>query len=91
MSLAKLIVLRFSAGGDAGRYDSIIGEVISAAPDIVVTANNPVVLRFKTLTKSTPIVALMGDPVAWGIVRSLAHPGGGTVPDMLDQRLDIRI
>jgi putative ABC transport system substrate-binding protein len=72
----NLVVLRFSAGGDAARYDSIIGEVIRAAPDIVFTANNPVVLRFKALTKSTPIVALMGDPIAWGIVSSLAHPGG---------------
>jgi putative tryptophan/tyrosine transport system substrate-binding protein len=68
--------LRFSAGGDPARYDSIIGEVISAAPDVVITGNNPLVLRFKALMKSTPIVALMGDPVACGIVRSLAHPGG---------------
>jgi putative ABC transport system substrate-binding protein len=72
----NLVVLRFSAGGDPARYDSTIDEVISAAPDVVITANNPLVLRFKALTKSTPIVALMGDPVAWGIVRSLAHPGG---------------
>ncbi len=72
----NLVVLRFSAEGDPARYDSIIGEVIRAAPDVVITGNNPLVLRFKALTKSTPIVALMGDPVAWGIVRSLAHPGG---------------
>jgi putative ABC transport system substrate-binding protein len=72
----NLIVLRFSAEGDPARYDSIIGEVISAAPDVVITGNNPLVLRFKALTKSAPIVALMGDPVAWGIVGSLAHPGG---------------
>jgi putative tryptophan/tyrosine transport system substrate-binding protein len=72
----NLVLLRFSAGGDAARYDSVIGEVISAAPDVVITANNPLVLRFKALMKSTPIVALMGDPVAWGVVRSLAHPEG---------------
>jgi putative tryptophan/tyrosine transport system substrate-binding protein len=72
----NLVVSRFSAGGDAARYDSVIEQVISAAPDIVFTANNPVVLRFKALMTSTPIVALMGDPVAWGIVTSLAHPGG---------------
>jgi putative ABC transport system substrate-binding protein len=72
----NLVVLRFSAEGDPARYDSIIGEVISAAPDVVITENNPLVLRFKALAKSMPIVALMGDPVAWGIVESLAHPGG---------------
>lgn len=70
------VILRFSARGDPTRYDSTIGEVIRAAPDVVVAANNPLVLRFKALMKSTPIVALMGDPVAWGIVQSLAHPGG---------------
>jgi putative ABC transport system substrate-binding protein len=72
----NLVVLRFSAEGDPARYDSIIGQIISAAPDVVITGKNPLVLRFKALTKSTPIVALMGDPVAWGIVESLAHPGG---------------
>jgi putative ABC transport system substrate-binding protein len=72
----NLVVLRFSALGDPTRYDSIIAEVIRAVPDVVVTANNPLVLRFKALMKATPIVALMGDPVAWGIVPSLAHPVG---------------
>ena len=72
----NLVVSRFSARGDPARFDSIIGELISAGPDVVITGNNPLVLRFKALTKSTPIVALMGDPVAWGIVESLAHPGG---------------
>lgn len=72
----NLVISRFSAGGDAGRYDSVINEAINANPDVVVAANNPLILRFKALMKSTPIVALMGDPVAWGIVPSLAHPGG---------------
>jgi putative tryptophan/tyrosine transport system substrate-binding protein len=72
----NLVISRFSAGGDPARYDSIIGEVIKAAPDVIVAANNPLILRFKALVKSTPIVALMGDPVAWGIVQSLSHPGG---------------
>ena len=72
----NLVISRFSAGGDAGRYDSVINQAINANPDVVVAANNPLILRFKALMKSTPIVALMGDPVAWGIVPSLAHPGG---------------
>ena len=72
----NLVVLRFSAGGDPTRYDSIIGEVIRAVLDVVVTVNSPLVLRFKALMQATPIVALMGDPVAWGIVPNLARPGG---------------
>lgn len=72
----NLVILRFSAEGDPARYDTMIGEIIRTAPDVVVAANNPLVLRFKELMKTTPIVGLMGDPVAWGIVPSLAHPGG---------------
>jgi putative ABC transport system substrate-binding protein len=72
----NIVILRFSAEGDPSRYDGLIEEVIRADPDVFVVANNPLVLRAKALMKSTPIVALMGDPVAWGIVKALAHPGG---------------
>lgn len=71
----NLIVLRFSAEGDTTRFDSVVREVISASPDLIITGNNPFVLRFKALVQSIPIVAFMGDPVAFGIVGNLAHPG----------------
>lgn len=72
----NLTIFRFSAQGDPTRYDGMIDQVIRTDADVVVTANNPLVLRFKALMKSTPIVALMGDPVAWGIVPSLSQPDG---------------
>jgi putative tryptophan/tyrosine transport system substrate-binding protein len=72
----NLVVLRFSAGGNPARYDPIIREVVSASPDVVITANNPLVLRFKALVHSIPVLALMGDPLAFGIVDSLARPDG---------------
>jgi putative ABC transport system substrate-binding protein len=34
------------------------------------------VLRLKEATSTIPIVGNMGDPIAWGIVDSLARPGG---------------
>jgi putative ABC transport system substrate-binding protein len=43
---------------------------------MVFTANNPLVLRFKALVHSIPVVALMGDPLAFGVVASLARPDG---------------
>jgi putative tryptophan/tyrosine transport system substrate-binding protein len=72
----NLVVLRFSAEGDPARYDPMIHDVVSAAPDVIVTANNPLVLRFKALEHSIPVVAMMGDPLAFGIVASLARPEG---------------
>jgi uncharacterized membrane protein YgcG len=70
----NLVVLRFSAEGDTSRYDPIVRDVVSASPDVVFTANNPLVLRFKALVHSIPVVALMGDPLAFGIVAGLARP-----------------
>jgi putative tryptophan/tyrosine transport system substrate-binding protein len=72
----NLVVLRFSAEGDAARYDPMVRDVVSASPDVVMTANTPLVLRFKALVHSIPVVALMGDPLAFGVVTSLARPEG---------------
>ncbi len=49
---------------------------MSAAPDVIITGNVSLVLRFKALVQSIPIDALMADPIANGIVTSLARPGG---------------
>src|SRR4029077_20920083 len=72
----NLVALRFSAEGDTARYGLIIRDVVSAAPDVIFTANNSLVLRFKALVHSIPVVALMGTPLESGIVASLARPEG---------------
>jgi putative ABC transport system substrate-binding protein len=72
----NLVALRFSAEGDTARYDPIISDVMSAAPDVIFTAGNPLVLRFKALVHSIPVVALMDDPLTNGVVASLARPDG---------------
>jgi putative ABC transport system substrate-binding protein len=72
----NLVALRFSAEGDTARYDPIISNVVRASPDVIFTAGNPLVLRFKALVHSIPVVALMDDPLANGLVASLARPDG---------------
>jgi putative ABC transport system substrate-binding protein len=54
------------------------------------------VANFKAATTSIPIVGLMADPVAFGIVDSLAHPGGNITgistdagPEIWGKRLDL--
>ena len=43
----------------------------------VVTAGTPAAKALKSATRTIPIVmAVIGDPVAAGVVDSLAHPGG---------------
>jgi len=72
----NLVVLRFSAEADTARFDLMIREVVSASPDVIITSNNSLVLRFKALVHSIPVVAYMDDPLAHGIVTSLARPDG---------------
>jgi putative ABC transport system substrate-binding protein len=72
----NLVALRFSAEGDSARYDPIISNVVRASPEVIFTAGNPLVLRFKALVHSIPVVALLDDPLANGVVASLARPDG---------------
>ena len=52
-------------------------ELIDTKVDILVTASSEAALAAKQVTSSIPIVmATGGDPVALGLVASLARPGG---------------
>jgi putative ABC transport system substrate-binding protein len=63
-----------------GRYDrlpALIGELLVAKVDVIVTAGTPATLAVKKATTSVPLVMIaVGDPVGTGIVPSLSHPGG---------------
>ena len=72
-----LIVERYSAEGHPGRYDDLAREVVSLNPDIILVTGNPLARAFRPWTGTTPIVvASMADPLATGMVESLARPGG---------------
>ena len=72
-----LIVERYSAEGHPGRYDDLAREVVSLYPDIILVTGNPLARAFRPWTRATPIVvASMADPLATGMVESLARPGG---------------
>jgi ABC-type uncharacterized transport system substrate-binding protein len=63
-----------------GRYDRLLeltAELVKLNVDVLVTAGTPGALAAKQVTSTIPIVlAAVGDPVAAGIVDSLARPGG---------------
>jgi putative ABC transport system substrate-binding protein len=71
-----LIVERYSAEGHPGRYDDLAREVVSLNPDIILVTGNQLARAFRPWTGATPIVASMADPLATGMVESLARPGG---------------
>jgi putative ABC transport system substrate-binding protein len=62
----------------------VISRVVRSSPDAVFLDNNQLVLEFKAQTTAIPGVGPVADPLALGIVSSLARPGGkitGEDPD----------
>jgi ABC-type uncharacterized transport system substrate-binding protein len=65
------------AEGRSERYSGIVAELVRLKVDVIVTQGTPIVLAAKQATSLIPIVfASAGDPVATGLVTSLARPGG---------------
>jgi ABC-type uncharacterized transport system substrate-binding protein len=63
--------------GRNDRFAEIAAEFVRLKVDIIVTSGTPAVLAAKQATTTIPIViANAGDPVATGMVASLAWPGG---------------
>jgi putative ABC transport system substrate-binding protein len=72
------LVIRYQwAEGQQERHAVLAQELVRLQPDVLLTAGTPGTLAAKQATQSIPIVtAIAGDPVAAGLVASLAQPGG---------------
>ena len=59
------------------RLPALAAELVALKPDVLVAAANAAPLALQKATSTLPIVMLStGDPVASGLVKTLAHPGG---------------
>jgi putative tryptophan/tyrosine transport system substrate-binding protein len=59
------------------RLPDLAAELVRAQVDVIVTGGTPPARTLKNATRTIPIVmAIVGDPVAAGLVDSLARPGG---------------
>jgi putative ABC transport system substrate-binding protein len=64
-------------GGDITRVREYATELVRLVPDVIVANGTPSVAALKQATSSIPIVfVVVNDPVAQGIIPSMAHPGG---------------
>jgi putative ABC transport system substrate-binding protein len=65
------------AGGDARRLSALARELVQAEVELIVAVSAPAVQAAQQATQTVPIVMFGNfDPVALGVVSSLARPGG---------------
>jgi putative ABC transport system substrate-binding protein len=74
----KNLILDFrGAEGDAKRFPRLAAELVASKPDVIIAETTPGSLAAMQATSTIPIVIVnVSDPVASGLVMSLAHPGG---------------
>src|SRR5262245_30443209 len=74
----NLVFAYREAEGDVGRLPRLAAELVEEKPDVLVTLwGTAAAIAAKRATDTVPIVAIaVGDPVAAGLVGSLAKPGG---------------
>jgi putative tryptophan/tyrosine transport system substrate-binding protein len=66
-----------SDGGQATRLPVLARELVRSDPELIVTWFTPAATAAKQASETIPIImAAAGDPLATGLVKSLAHPGG---------------
>jgi putative ABC transport system substrate-binding protein len=72
----NLIVEGYSGKGRPAGYADLAREVTGRNPDVIVAITGPVAAAVRAATATIPIVLITVDPIAGGLVTSLAHPGG---------------
>jgi putative ABC transport system substrate-binding protein len=76
----KNLVIEFRwAEGKYDRLPELATELVRLNVELIVTYSTPAVRALKQATTTIPIVMLAGDPVAAGLVASLARPGGNII------------
>jgi len=93
----KNFVLEYrSADGDDKRFGDLAAELVRLKVDLILTRGTPAALAAKHATGAIPVVITgVGDPVAQGIVASLARPGGNitglsaTVTEIYPKRVEL--
>jgi putative tryptophan/tyrosine transport system substrate-binding protein len=91
-----ITIIRRAAESNPDRLTGLAAELVALKVDVLVTASTPAIQAAKQATSTIPIVfASAGDPVASGLVASLAKPGGNVTgitilsPELSGKRLEL--
>jgi putative tryptophan/tyrosine transport system substrate-binding protein len=64
-------------GGDLNKINASAAELVALAPELIYAMGLPPVQALRQRTSTIPVVfSLVADPVGFGLVESLNHPGG---------------
>jgi putative ABC transport system substrate-binding protein len=85
------------SGSDARRFPDLAADLVRMQVDLIVTGADPAPTAARNATRTLPIVVVgAGDPVASGLVASLARPGGNVTgltwdvsPDVAGKLLEL--
>jgi putative ABC transport system substrate-binding protein len=82
--------------GSPAQLDAAASALVQVPVNVIVAFGTPRAQAAQRATKTIPIIAIsIGDPVAAGLVTSLAHPGGNVTgntilgPDIVTKKLQI--
>ena len=91
----NIIIDYRSADGRGGRYAELAAELVRAKSDVIVTRGWAAALAAKNAGSIPIVMATSADPVAAGVVKSLARPGGNVtglttlVSELAAKRLEV--
>ena len=85
----NLVVERYSGEGRTEHYADMARDVVNTHPDLIFTQTTRLALNFKAATTTIPIIATTSDPIAGGLVSSLARPGGNITGVSVDAGIEV--
>jgi putative tryptophan/tyrosine transport system substrate-binding protein len=85
----NLGVERYSGEGRPERYAELARDVVNTHPDLILAVGGRLSLDFKMATTIIPIVTIIIDPIALGLVASIARPGGNITGVTISGGLEI--
>lgn len=80
----NITIERYSGAGQADRFSELVERVVATHPDVIFSVSGRLARQFKAATQTIPIVMVVPDPIALGLVSNLAHPGGNITGVTLD-------
>ena len=85
----NLVVERYSGEGRTEHYADLARDVVKTHPDLIFSQTTRLALNFKAATTTIPIVTTTADPIAGGLVSSLARPGGNITGVSVDAGVEV--